>query len=175
MKQVVPFFSAVCLLCSGFAAEARKVENVYQGQILILKQRAPSRFRTNGAFARFLKTKRVGRNVWPVPKTSKSWRLEFMAFFRRPIDDVEVKVKFYDVTEGKRLIAADSIFTSARGQRILASRFTLERPDFQVDRDYMMVAIGGRGKGRRAVTRFTLRGPHERHNGHVVFSDEEAK
>lgn len=155
-------------------AEASRVENRFAGQVVILKKRAPSRFPSGSAFAKFLRQNEIN-NVWPSTKGGKSWKLEFMAFFKRPISDVEVKVRFFDVTDEKKLVAADSIFTSARGQRVLASSFVLEQPEFQVDRRYLMMVSGGRSNGSQAATRFTLRGKKESYSGKVVFSEEEAR
>lgn len=174
MRRALLFLVAMTFgLAAGLPAGASP-EKQFSGQVLILKKRAPSRFSNSSAFTRFLRANRI-QDVWPAAKGSSSWRLEFMAFFRSPISDVDVKVRFFDVTSEKKLVAADSVFTSARGQRILASSFVLEQPEFQVDRKYLMVVSGGRGPAKAATTRFTLRGKRQSYNGKVVFSEEEAR
>jgi hypothetical protein len=120
---------------------------------------------------RFLRQQRTKR-LKPVKPGADHWRIEFMAFFRRPIADSEVKVRFYDVTRGKRFVAADSVYTSARGQRILSSSFTLEKPKFQVGRKYLMYILNARNISL-ATAHFELDGKRETYSGRVEFTDEE--
>jgi hypothetical protein len=162
----------IVLLSSS--AQGRKVEDVFRGKVVITTKRAPARFSNASAFVRFLQSNRK-EHIWPDKKNKKEWRYEFMAFFARPLNDIEVTVKFFDVTEGKKFIAADSFYLSGRGQRILASSMVLNRPRFNVDRKYNMVVTNPKGGTALAVATFWLRGEKERFSGKVTFSDADTK
>lgn len=172
-----PLFSTlICVLFVGLAssAEARTVERVFAGKVIITSKRAPMRFASQGAFASWLRRNNK-KHIWPATKKDKKWKFEFMAFFRRPLNDLECKIKFFDVTEGKKFIAADSFYTPQRGQRILASAMTLEQPRFSIDRKYLMQVISPRGNLLLASTTFWLRGQKEVYSGRVTFTDDEAR
>ena len=177
------------------AAASKRVARRYRGKIIVVKRRAPMKFRSDGQFIRFLKVNKT-KHVWPAapacPKGqkacggkciakkaachagSKRWKIRFFAFFKRKFNDVEVKVKFFDITEGKRFIAGDSIYLGSRGQPILASYMDLEAPPFAVNRKYAMYITTGRNN-LLASTQFWLRGKKETYSGKVTFSDDEAK
>jgi hypothetical protein len=154
-------------------AFARRAEDVFKGRVVITTKRAPARFKNASAFVHFLQANKK-EHIWPEKKNKKEWRYEFMAFFARPLNDIEVTVKFYDVTDVKKFIAADSFYMGGRGQRILASSMVLNRPRFNVNRKYAMVVMNPRG-GALAAATFWLRGERERYSGKVTFSDEETK
>jgi len=164
---------SLCL--AGPSAQARGgVERVFAGKVIISKKRAPMRFRSQGAFAGWLRRNRQ-LHIWPDKTKKKQWKFEFMAFFARPLNDLEVKIRFFDVTEGKKFIAADSFYIPQRGQRIFASNMLLEQPRFEVNRKYMMQVIGPRRNTVLANTTFWLRGQKERYSGRVTFTDEDTR
>jgi hypothetical protein len=140
------------------------------GRIYLLKKRPPPRLRSIGGFLRKYHTTKI----WPDKRNKKEWRFEFMAFFKRKHNDLEVKVRFYDITSGKKFIAGDSIFLAKRGQKILASDMVLEKPRFQPNRKYLMYIVTAR-KVLLAQTKFWLRGKTETYSGRVTFSEKEAR
>ena len=169
---VVLFGAGLGLLASD--VEARTVERIFRGKVIITKKRAPSRFRSQGAFAGWLRRNNK-KHIWPEKKQKKKWEFEFMAFFRRPLNDLECKIRFFDITDRKKFIAADSFYTPQRGQKILASKMVLEKPRFEVNRKYLMQVISPRGNTLLASTIFWLRGRRETYSGRVTFSDEDAR
>ena len=145
-----------------------------RGRIVITKRKPPFRFRGRGHMMRFLRKYRV-KHLWPRKTNKKQWKFEFMAFFKRATRDVQVKVKFFDITSApKRFLAGDSIYLSSRKQKILSSNMVLEKPRFQVNRKIQMYITNSRNVVL-AKTRFWLRGKGERYSGRVTFSDKEAK
>ncbi|MFH1131537.1 MAG: hypothetical protein V1754_09385 [Pseudomonadota bacterium] len=174
--RVLCLFALAVLLSSSEVGQARDrmVEDVFAGEVIILARRAPSKIGSRGAFIKFLKGNRKN-DVWSARDDRKKWRVEFMAFFENPLNDVEVKFRIYDITEGKKYVAGDSFFTPRRGERILASNVLLEADQgFSPNRKYFMQLISGRNK-LLAKTTFWLRGKGEEFTGKVTFSDEEAK
>jgi hypothetical protein len=150
------------------------VERVFRGKVVITAKRAPARFRSQGAFIGWLRRHRK-KHLWPDKKNKKQWKFEFMAFFRTKLNDLEVKIRFFDITEGKKFIAADPFYMPNRGQQIFASNMLLEKPRFAVNRKYLMEIISPRRKMLLASTTFWLRGQKERYSGRVTFTEEEAK
>lgn len=172
-RILITFTFVAALLCAPGQAQAG-VERAYRGKIVLLRKRPPLRFRSNAAFAQFLKTQRVDK-IWPKDKKKQDrWRLEFFAFFRGAPNDVEVKIKFYDITEGRRFVAGDSIYVSSRQQRILASHIELEKPRFNINRRYVMYITNARGQ-TLASTSFRLNGKAESYSGRVTFTEDETR
>jgi hypothetical protein len=164
-----------CLMLGPTVVQAgnARVERAFRGKVVVMKKRPPARFRSQGAFIRFLRSHRV-KHLWPDKDNKEQWTFEFMAFFKRKLDDIEVKIKFYDITEGKKFVAADAFFTRARGEKILASKMVLEKPRFNINRKYLMQVTTARNRPL-ARTVFWLRGRKERYSGKVEFSDDEAR
>ena len=140
------------------------------GRIVILKKRPPRKLRSLSSFLRKFGT----RDVWPDKRKKSQWYFDFMAFFPRKLNELELKVKFYDVTSAKKFVAGDSIYLSRRGERVLASDMVLEKPNFQPGRKYAMQLLTPR-KQLVASTVFWLRGKKETYSGRVVFSDGETR
>jgi len=158
-------------LLPASASWARRPEDVFQRQIVITTQRFPMRFSSEGAMTSFLKKHRK-KDLWP--KKDGTWQFEFMCFFATPLNDLQVNVKFFDLTEGnKRFVNAYDQFTSDRGQRILVSSLSLEKPQFAPNRKYEMV-VSNRGRSLASTT-FTLRGEGPNYSGKVEFSDQEVE
>ena len=172
--------ATICILSFGVILAAlsvtpREAVAGRRGNIYILKKRLPFHLRSRSALLRFVGKYRT-KHVWPIKKDKKKWHLEFFAFFRRKVDDREVKVRFYDVTYGrsnKVFIEGDSIYLQKRGQRELASSFTLERGRFKINRKIMMYIVDARRR-LLASTVFWLRGKGEVFSGRVTFSDKDA-
>lgn len=168
---------AACMLLSipVYAKGASRVERKFRGEVLILKKRPPARFKSMGAWIGWLNRNKKTM-IWPDKKVKgeKQWKFEFMAFFRGKLNDVEVNVKFYDITDAKKFIAADSYFLD-RGQTIFASNMVLEKPRFSPNRRYVMYIVSAKNNKTLASAKFWLRGQGEVYSGKVEFSDEDAK
>lgn len=166
--------TVLALLLAAWPAlvSAGPVEDRFAGEIVVLRKRPPPRFRSQAAFGEFLRQHRARR--LPADRSNgKRWSLEFMAFFKKPVNDFEVKVKFFDITKGRVFVAGDSVMTAVRGQRVLAINMPLEGPIFVAKRRYQMYLVDARGVAL-ASTQFELDGETERYSGHVEFSDADA-
>ena len=177
IRYVFAAAAATGLLLSSVPIDAAKgpgrVHRAFRGKVVLLKKRPPASFRSDGAFVSFLRA-HDAKHIWPQDKKEKAWNLEFFAFFKRPSNDVEVKVSFYDVTELRKLIESDSIYLAQRGEMILASNIVLQKPRFRINRKYAMYITTAHGY-ELASTTFWLRGKAEVYSGRVTFSDEEAR
>ncbi|MCC6746588.1 MAG: hypothetical protein IT371_02955 [Deltaproteobacteria bacterium] len=150
-----------------------RVANAFKGQVVILEKRPPTRFPNDAAFVKFLKGKRK-KHLWPDKSDQNQWTIEYMAFFREAPRDVEVKMKIFDSTEGRRFVEGDSVYLAERGQRILSSSLVLKKPPFKVNRQYTIFLLNSRNVVL-ASTVFWLRGKGEVYSGKVTFTDEDTK
>lgn len=167
---------ALALLLIPAVGHARKPEDVFKGQVVITQKRLPSSYSSGEAFIAAINKVKTDK-VWPKEQTGNDhavWKVEYIAFFERPLGDYEVSVKFWDVTGGARkFIAGDQQMTRDKTSRIFASDIELAKPTFEVNRKYMMT-VESRGR-RLASTSFWLRGKGESYSGTVEFSDDEAR
>ncbi len=148
------------------------VANRYAGKVLLFKRRPPSTWRTASIFHQFVRNHRVNRIR---AGDDGNWRFEYMAFFRRPINDREVQVLFYDAnSRNERYINSYSLYLQDRQQRIVGGTARLERPDFRPNRYYRIVVTSRRRTVAR-LNRFVLIGDEEERSGRVDFSDEDTR
>ena len=175
MHKRLALVLALLMLSFVRPAAAAKPEDVFKGKIIITKNRLPMKFSSQGAFVSALQKGRIDK-IWPVEEKGDTgkWNIEYIAFFAQPLDDSEIQVKFYDITQGeKKFVAGDPQMTRERGSRIFGASIELAKPEFDVRKHYMMT-IETRGRVI-AMTQFWLLGKGEQHSGKVEFSDAEAK
>jgi hypothetical protein len=167
------------VLMSGWTAgtaQAAKPEDVFKGKIIITKDRLPLRFSSPGAFISAIQSKKIDK-IWPKEEKGADhgvWNLEYVAFFAQPLDDSEIQLKFFDITNGeKKFVASDPQYTREKGSRVFGSNIELAKPDFDVNKHYMMNMYS---RGRTiATTSFWLRGKGANYSGKVEFSDDDTK
>jgi hypothetical protein len=164
----------ICLLVPQ-AAHARKPEDVYAGRIMIMKNRLPEHFRSAEDFISQIKRSSTG-TIWADKDgdTKGKWRFEYLAFFARPLDDIEVSLRFYDVTGGsKRFLAEASTYVSKRGERMFGSNMSIGAPEFEPNKKILM-SMENRGRVL-AQTTLVIRGEGPHFSGRVDFTDAEAR
>ena len=167
---------ALATVLSAGAASAAKPEDVYKGKIIITKDRLPMRFSSPGAFMSAIQSKKTDK-LWPSEEKGADhgvWNVEYIAFFAQPLSDSEIQVKFYDITGGeKKFVAGDPQYTREKGSRIFSASIQLAKPEFDVNKHYMMTIETGRRVV--ATTSFWLRGKGASYSGKVEFSDDDTK
>ena len=174
-KRLALFLLAFSVLAFARPVLAAKPEDVFKGKIIITKNRMPMRFSTEGAFVAALQKNKTDK-IWPTEEKGDAgkWNIEYIAFFAQPLDDSEIQVKFYDITDGgKKFVAGDPQMTRERGSRIFGASIELGKPEFDVRKHYLMT-IESRGRTIAATT-FWLLGKGANYSGKVEFSDAEAK
>lgn len=150
-------------------AEAANPEKVFRGQIITSNKRLPTSAKSPGAYVKKIKKAKVTK--FKENTTTKSWKIYFAAFFRKPLNDLEVTVKLYDITTGRRhLINSFEQFTEGRGQKTLISSVKLEREYFGVNKKIMIVMENR--KSVLAQGTFHILGKAEKLSGSVDFTDE---
>jgi hypothetical protein len=175
MKRVLLPCLAFLAVALPAAAQARKPEDVFGGKILISDQPFPQQARSAGAYIDALK--KNSRDRLQEDKETKEWRVFFVAFFKQPVNDLEVSVKVYDVTTGRRLVDSFEQYLANASQRAYASNVRLPRGDgasgYDPNSKILMVM---ESKGRvLAQTTFYIQGEAKKYKGVVDFSEDETK
>lgn len=153
------------------SAEARNPEDVFRGQIITSAKRIPTKASSKEAYISALKRQKTGR--FYENKSTKSWKVYYTAFFKKPLNSLEVTVKLYDLSGGgKRMLAAFEQYMDKRGAKSITSNVTLNRDDFGVNKNLMMT-VESNGS-ILSVARFAIIGEAEKFSGKVDFSEEEA-
>lgn len=149
-----------------------EVANRYGGQIILFNKRPPSRWANDGVFHRFVaqhKTASVNENE------DGDWRIEYMGFFRRPVGDREVTIRFYNAQDRSgQYLTSYTLYLSDPRQRVVGGAVTLERPDFQPNR-YYKITIANRGKTLAQLSKCALTGQEAKRSGEVNFSVEDTR
>ena len=173
-NRVAAFILTTLLLSSP--AQAAKPEDVFKGRIVITEKRLPMRFASQNAFIHAIRRAAIDR-IWPTEEKGNDhavWKLEYIAFFARPLNDNEITVKFWELGMGSpRFVAGDEQYTRDRGTRIFSAAITVAKPEFETNKQYRMTIQSGRRV--IAETTFWLRGKGPKYSGKVEFSDDEAK
>jgi hypothetical protein len=156
-------------LLAGLAgvAGAAKAADILKGRIIIAEKPFPSRFASDAAMVAYMK--KVHKAELVCTKDGV-WEFNYMAFFAKPVDDVQVTVNLYDLTAGGEfLLGADQYFSS-RGERILASYFKFTRDEIPSNHKISIVIIH---KGARLATTEVKMRDDRKFKGKVDFGDDE--
>ncbi len=149
-------------------AQAKKAAKAFRGQIITSVKRLPTSAKSERAYIQKIRKAKVTK--FQENKEKKEWKIYFAAFFRRPLNDLEITVKLYDVTDGKRhLVNSFEQYTDGRGQTSLTSYIKLERKFFGVNRKILMVMESR--KTVLAQTTFYILGKAKTFSGKVDFSN----
>ena len=145
-------------------------EKVFAGKIITSDKRFPNRAKSPAAFVSAIR--KQAKTQFMENRDTKSWRIHFAAFFRKPLNDIEVVVKLYDTANpGSAPVASFEQYISERGERALLAEFLLERKLVGVNRELAMtLEVQGTVVARGT---FKILGEAERYTGKVDFSADE--
>lgn len=174
-SAVAPIAGILLALCVtvfgvGEAAAQKGPEKRFAGQVLLSDKRFPTTAKSEAAYVAAIK--KQAKTNFQEDKETQSWKIFYLAFLKAPLADVQYTVKMYDIS-GKQqsLLATMEQFSDSRGQRTIASSFTLERKTVGVNKQVLFVVESG---GRiAATTRFKILGEREHFSGKVDFSDDD--
>lgn len=161
---------AVALLVAAVATA--EVANAYAGQVILFSKRPPSRWNSDSVFHAFVRANRINTVQ---DNEQGNWRIEYMAFFKRPVGDREVSVRFFDANDTSgRYITAYELYLDDPRQRIAGGAVDLNRPEFQPNR-YYKIAVASKGQTLATLTKFALVGKEPERSGEVNFTVEDTR
>jgi len=145
---------------------------VFNGKIMTSAKRFPTTAKSQSAYVSQIKKQSTSN--FQEDKTDHSWMIYFAAFLKRPLNDVEYTIKFYELGGGgQRLLGTSDQFNDERGQKTIVSKIKLEKKSFGVNKELLMT-IENKGTVY-ASARFKILGEGEHFSGKVNFSDDEAQ
>lgn len=169
LRLLVASAVAFAMGAAADTADAANPDKVFRGQVITSKKSLPTSAKSPSAYVKKLKKAKVTK--FQENKKTKSWKIYFAAFFRKPLNDLEVTVKLYDVTTGRRhLVNSFEQYTQGRGQKTLISSIKLEREYFGVNKKILIVMESR--KSVLAQGTFHILGEAEKHSGSVDFTSD---
>ncbi|MCC6995029.1 MAG: hypothetical protein IT370_10515 [Deltaproteobacteria bacterium] len=156
------------------AAHAKKSSG--RGALFVSGKSFPTKASSENALRAAAK-KTSQKNIAPTdPEATKEWAYNFniMAFFGRALDDSQITIKVYDITDGTlRLISTFEQYLRGRGQQSYISTVSLKHPDQDIrpNRKYLLKMSSKSGPIAEAT--FTAGGKVPKVTGNVVFEEGE--
>ncbi|HUH04757.1 MAG TPA: MYXO-CTERM sorting domain-containing protein [Kofleriaceae bacterium] len=146
-----------------------KPEKTFGGQVLLSTKTFPTWSTSVGAY--ISKVRKNSEKKFKENEAEKHWKIEFIAFFKRPLDDMEVSIRLWDVSRGqKRMVSSFEQFLD-RCATSYASNMTLKREAFGVNKQ-IVVTVESRTAGVLASGKFDILGKADKFTGKADFSDE---
>ena len=155
------------------AAHATKPEDAFGGKVMLSDKPFPTAAKSPGAY--ISEVKKQAKTRFTEDKEKKHWKIHYAAFFKKPVNDLEITVKFVDVTAGgSRIVDSYEQFLEKRGQRVITGNFKLQKWDGKYDPNSRIhLIIESKGK-TVAEARFDIEGEGKKYKGKVEFSEDEA-
>ena len=166
------FTLTVAFGLSSLASTEAQAQGRLKGKVLTSHKRFPLTAKSKSAY--FKKLKKQSKTKFKEDTEKKQWKIHYAAFFKKPLNDMEVTVKIYDVTEKQRVLKmAFEQWLDRRGQKEVISYIKLERDKFGVNRR-LLITLENRGRVL-AKGNFQILGEAEKFSGKVDFSEEETR
>jgi len=170
MRSIVLSLSLVFLFVATASADDLP-NRVFNGKIMTSAKRFPTTSKSQSAYVAAIKKQSTSNFM--EDKSDHTWMVYFAAFLKRPLNDVEYTIKFYELgSGGQRLLGTSDQFNDERGQKTIVSKIKLEKKSFGVNKELLMT-IENKG-AVLASARFKILGEGERFTGKVNFSEDEA-
>jgi len=173
IRGFVVYLVAVLLVLAA-RAEAKKPEDVFGGKILISSQPFPTQAKSVDAYIGALK--KNSKDRIQEDKENKQWRVFFAAFFKQPVNDIEISIRVYDVTNGaRRLVDNFEQYLSSAATRAYVSDVKLKRGDGSQGYDpntKLLMVMETKGRPLAQAT-FYIQGEAKKYKGVVDFSEPE--
>lgn len=169
---LAPVLGLTLVLSTVGVAAAESPERAFRGRIVTSSKRFPQKAKSASAYTAMLR--KQSQTAFSENKSDQSWTIHFAAFLNSPLNDVEYKMKFYELSgKGRQLLATSENFNDVRGQKTIVSKIKLDKRQMGVNKEVMMT-VENKGKVY-ATTRFKLLGEGEKYTGKVSFSEDEAQ
>jgi hypothetical protein len=179
MRRILAALAFTSLAAALFAAPAAhakgsKPEDVFGGSIKLSDKSFPTEAKSSSAYISAVKKQVKDRFQEDTEK--KRWMIFYAAFFKKPVNNLEITVKFYDVTDGgNRLVESYEQYLTERNQRVVIGVLKLKKWEGSYDpNSKILMTMESNGK-TIAQASFYLIGEGKKYKGKVEFTDEETK
>lgn len=173
VRPLSVLFGLVLVLSAG-SADAKKPEDVFGGRVMTSDKPYPRTSRSAAAY--ITQVKKQSKDRFQEDKENKRWTIYYAAFFKKPVNDLEIKVTVYDITTGeRRFVMSWEEFLTERGQRIVVGRAELKREEGKLDANAKVMMVMESGGKVIATATFYAVGEAKKRSGKADFSEEETK
>jgi hypothetical protein len=156
------------------AAHAKKPEDVFGGRVMVSEKSFPLESKSANAYISAVK--KQSKDRFQEDKEKGQWKIYYAAFFKRPLNDLEIKVTIYDVTDGnQRYIDSWEEFLAERGQRVIVGNVKLKRQEGKINPNSKILLVMESKGSIVASASFYILGEGKKFTGKVEFSEEEAQ
>jgi hypothetical protein len=163
---------ALCLLAAPLAiAKGPAPEDFLKGKIIISDKPLPMKWSSVSSYVSQLKELNKG-TLWYDKKTGKL-TVQYAAFFAKPVNDVQVMLVLYDITNGGHEQKVSTENFMQRGDRVLFNSVVFDKEDIEGNKKYMMTLEERRHVIASGTFILRAEGPH--YSGKVTFSDDDTK
>ena len=168
MKKLAALF---LLFAPTVLAKGPAPEDFLKGRIIISDKKLPSKWNSVSSYVAQLKGM-AKETLWYDKKTGKL-TVQYAAFFAQPVNDVQVMLVLYDITNGAHTQKVSTEQFMEKGKRVLFNSVVFDKEDIEGNKKYL-ITIEDRRRIIAAGT-FILReeGPH--YSGKVTFTDDDTK
>jgi hypothetical protein len=168
---VLTILTACTLVASS--AQAKKPEDVFGGRVMCSDKSFP--LESKSAAAYITSVKKQSKDRFQEDKEKGQWKIYYAAFFKKPLNDLEIKVTIYDVTDGsQRFIDSWEEYLAERNQRVIVGNLKLKRQDGKVNPNSKILMVMESKGSIVASASFYILGEAKKFSGKVEFSEEEA-
>jgi hypothetical protein len=171
MRKASLLLFALVMFGLPAAAKGPAPEDFLKGKIIISDKPLPTHWNSVGSYVSQMKAMNKG-TLWYDKKTGKL-KVQYAAFFAKPVDDVQVNLVLYDITGGQHQQKVSTENFMQRGDRVLFNAVEFDKEDIEGNRKYLMT-IEDRKRIIASGT-FILRVEGPKYSGKVTFTDEETK
>ena len=162
---------SLTLVCS--TASAKKPEDVFGGRIMVSDKPYPLEAKSPSAY--ISQVKKQSKDRFQEDKEKGQWKVYYAAFFKKPLNDLEIKVTIYDVSDGgQRFIDSWEEFLTQRNQRVITGNLKLKRQEGKVNPNSKILMVMESKGSIVASASFYIIGEGKKFSGKVEFSEEEA-
>jgi hypothetical protein len=176
MRHVLASLSilATVALVAPDAAHAKKPEDVFGGRVMCSEKPYPTEAKSANTY--IASVKKQSKDRFQEDKEKGQWKIYYAAFFKKPLNDLEIKVTLYDVTDGsQRYIDSWEEFLQERGQRVIVGNVKLKKQEGKINPNSKILMVM-ESRGRIVATAsFYILGEGKKYTGKVEFSEEEAQ
>jgi hypothetical protein len=166
---------ATVLGVSQGSALAKKPEDVFGGRVMMSDKPFPLEAKSANAYVAAVK--KQSKDRFTEDKEKQQWKIYYAAFFKKPLNDLEVKVTTYDVTDGsQRFLDSWEEYLNDKNQRVITGNLKLKRQDGKLSpNSKIMIVFEDKQKRIIASASFYILGEGKKFSGKVEFSEEEAQ
>jgi hypothetical protein len=175
MRHALASLTLVALVSVAFSAHAaKKPEDVFGGRVIVSDKSFP--LESKSAQAYIASVKKQSKDRFMEDKEKGQWKVYYAAFFKKPLNDLEVKCTVYDVTDGsQRFIDSWDEYLAERGQRVIIGNVKLKRQEGKVNPNSKILIVMESHGSIVATASFYIIGEAKKFSGKVEFSEDEAK